>query len=178
MLSSARLPARLLLSRPPWAAGVQHARTLTLPRTPATRMRTQPLSSTPPKFFSDNFYPSPPPPPPPRGPVLRRLRLAARYGTYLLFSSVLGIGVLTGAVFVHDAFTYTDLHVDRVPVNPLALHPETGGPKNLPIARVSLRDEEDEETKALALKPKLVIVGGGWGVSVPPCVCLGCANDI
>jgi NADH dehydrogenase len=51
-------------------------------------------------------------------------------------------------------------------VSPLALHPETGGPKNLPVARVQVDDEEDEENIKLAEKPRLVIVGGGWGVRV------------
>jgi hypothetical protein len=60
---------------------------------------------------------------------------------------------------------YSDLHVDRVPVSPLALHPKLGGPKNLPVASVALEDEESEENRKLAGKPKLVIVGGGWGVS-------------
>lgn len=170
MLPRARLPARLALPRaalaPRPAAAFNRALNIP-PRNSASRTRTQPLSSTPPKFFSDNFYPTPPPPPPPQGPVLRRLRLVARYGAYLAFSSVLGLGVLVGGVLLHDVFTYTDQHVNRVPVNPLALHPETGGPKNLPIARVNIGDEEDPETRALAEKPKLVIVGGGWGVRTP-----------
>ncbi|KAJ3567954.1 hypothetical protein NP233_g6035 [Leucocoprinus birnbaumii] len=34
---------------------------------------------------------------------------------------------------------------------------------NLPIARVQVDDEEDEENKRLAEKPRLVIIGGGWG---------------
>ncbi|KAF8723433.1 hypothetical protein AX14_009277 [Amanita brunnescens Koide BX004] len=55
------------------------------------------------------------------------------------------------------------MHVDRVPVSPLALHPETGGPKNLPVVRVQVDDEENEEVKRIAEKPRLVIVGGGWG---------------
>lgn len=60
---------------------------------------------------------------------------------------------------------YSDLHADRVPVSPLALHPKLGGPKNLPVASVALDDEESEENRKLASKPKLVIIGGGWGVS-------------
>lgn len=73
--------------------------------------------------------------------------------------------MLVGAsIFVHDAFTYTDKHVEGVPVSPLALHPENGGPKDLPIVSSYVDDEEDEEQKALASKPRLVIVGGGWGV--------------
>ncbi|KAJ7438507.1 hypothetical protein FB451DRAFT_1448156 [Mycena latifolia] len=56
-----------------------------------------------------------------------------------------------------------DKHVERVPISPLALHPERGGPKDLPIVRVLVDDEEDEEHKKLATKPRLIIVGGGWG---------------
>ena len=47
---------------------------------------------------------------------------------------------------------------------PLALKPERGGPKNLPIAKSYLSDLEDSENTELAEKPHLVIVGGGWGV--------------
>lgn len=68
------------------------------------------------------------------------------------------------AIFIHDAFTYTDKHVERVPVSPLALHPERGGPKHLPVVNALLADEEDEEFRKLNDKPKLVVVGGGWGV--------------
>ncbi|EJD05702.1 nucleotide-binding domain-containing protein [Fomitiporia mediterranea MF3/22] len=78
-------------------------------------------------------------------------------------SSAAGVLLIGGAIFLHDAFTYTDRHVDRVPVNPLALHPETGGPKKLPVAKVLVSDEEDEVNKKLSTKPRLVIVGGGWG---------------
>ncbi|KAF8323338.1 putative NADH dehydrogenase, 64 kd subunit, mitochondrial [Clavulina sp. PMI_390] len=89
--------------------------------------------------------------------------LCAKYTAFLVGSSVLGVFTFMSVVFVHDAFTYTSKHVDRVPVNPLALHPELGGPKNLPVARVLIDDEEDEASQAIATKPKLVIVGGGWG---------------
>jgi hypothetical protein len=65
---------------------------------------------------------------------------------------------------VHDAFTYNEKHIDGVPVSPLALHTENGGPKNLPIAGKFLRDEEDDDMKKLGDKPRLVVVGGGWGV--------------
>lgn len=101
----------------------------------------------------------------PKKSILRRSLNAAKYTSYVLASSVVGLGVITAAIFIHDAFTYTERHIDRVPVNPLALHPERGGKKNLPIARVLVDDEEDEEVKKLADKPKLVIIGGGWGVS-------------
>lgn len=93
----------------------------------------------------------------------RRARAIARYTGYFAISSVFGVLALGAGIFVHDAFTYSDKHVDRVPVSPLALHPELGGPKNLPVVRVQVDDEQDEENKMLAGKPKLVVLGGGWG---------------
>jgi hypothetical protein len=82
----------------------------------------------------------------------------------LVMSTAVGLTVLTGVVLLHDAFTYSERHVDRVPSNPLSIHPRTGGPKNLPIIEVNL-DDEDEGKKEMAGKPRLVIIGGGWGVS-------------
>ncbi|KAG5350439.1 hypothetical protein C0989_011053 [Termitomyces sp. Mn162] len=100
--------------------------------------------------------------PPPRR-LFHRTRLVVRYTGYLALSSVFGVLVIGAGIFVHDALTYTEKHVDRVPVSPLALHPERGGPKNLPVVRVQVDDEQDEENVKLAEKPRLVIVGGGWG---------------
>lgn len=105
-----------------------------------------------------------PPPPPTRGSWLHRTKTAAKYGGYFCLSTVVGLATVGIGILVHDVFTYNDKHVDRVPVSPLALHPERGGPKNLPIARVQVDDEEDEEARKLLTRPKLVIVGGGWGV--------------
>ncbi|KJA27081.1 hypothetical protein HYPSUDRAFT_63340 [Hypholoma sublateritium FD-334 SS-4] len=102
-------------------------------------------------------------PPPPSTSLLQKSKTAAKVTGFLCLSSALGIVVVGTGILAHDAFTYNDRHVDRVPVNPLALHPDHGGPKNLPIARVLIDDEEDEEAQLLAAKPKLVIVGGGWG---------------
>ncbi|KAF7322483.1 hypothetical protein HMN09_00026700 [Mycena chlorophos] len=98
-----------------------------------------------------------------RAPVLNRSVTVLKYAGYFCLSSVVGVFALTTGLFVHDAFTYTDRHIERVPVNPLALHPEKGGPKNLPVVRAQVDDEEDEEQARLARKPRLVIVGGGWG---------------
>lgn len=77
-------------------------------------------------------------------------------------SAVLGVGLVIGVILAHDAFTYSDKHVDRVPVNPLSLHPRRGGKKNLPIIEVNL-DAEEAEKLGMKDKPRLVIVGGGWG---------------
>lgn len=66
----------------------------------------------------------------------------AKFGGFLIGSSVIGIITFLGVVLVHDAFTYSTKHIERVPVSPLALHPSLGGPKNLPIARVLIDDDE------------------------------------
>ncbi|KAJ7085784.1 hypothetical protein B0H15DRAFT_369914 [Mycena belliarum] len=93
----------------------------------------------------------------------KRTFTVARYTGYFCLSATVGVFAIGAGFFVHDAFTYNEKHIERVPVSPLALHPECGGPKNLPIVRVAVDDEEDEEHKKLATKPRLIIVGGGWG---------------
>lgn len=106
--------------------------------------------------------------PTPTTPSSNRLvcysRKAAKYTAFTCLSAVLGLSVVVGAVFIHDVFTYSDRHIDRVPVSPLALHPQCGGPKNLPVASVLVGDEDDEALLPVKDKPRLVIVGGGWGV--------------
>jgi hypothetical protein len=97
--------------------------------------------------------------------VLSRSKTFVKYAGLFCLSSAIGVVTLGAGILVHDAFTYNEKHVDRVPINPLALHPERGGPKNLPIARVLVDDEEDDASKALSKRPKLVIIGAGWGVS-------------
>ncbi|KAI0950046.1 hypothetical protein AcV7_008631 [Taiwanofungus camphoratus] len=107
--------------------------------------------------------PNPTPPSPPRRRVFARARTAVRVTLYLLTSAVVGGVVVISAIFVHDAFTYTERHIDGVPVSPLALHPDRGGPKNLPVIKALLSDMQDEQNALLVDKPHLVIVGGGWG---------------
>ena len=111
-------------------------------------------------------------PQPAASKVLTRCKTVAKWSAFLCASSAIGIVLVGSAIFLHDALTYTERHVDRVPVNPLALHPEVGGPKKLPVAKVLVADEEDEENKLLSTKPRLVIVGGGWGVSYYLIVCV------
>ncbi|EPS95185.1 FAD/NAD-binding domain-containing protein [Fomitopsis schrenkii] len=110
---------------------------------------------------------SPPPPqpspPPPKRTFIRSLRTVVKYSVYLAGSTVVGTAVLLAAIFLHDAFTYTDEHIEGVPVSPLALKPGRGGPKNLPILERYLGDFEDDANTQLVEKPHLVIVGGGWG---------------
>ncbi|CAG8954764.1 hypothetical protein HYFRA_00004689 [Hymenoscyphus fraxineus] len=76
--------------------------------------------------------------------------------------AVLGVGVV--AFFLYDASTYReDLSYKDIRVSELALSPRRGGPKNLPIAEVQLDDFDSEAMERQKDKPKLVILGGGWG---------------
>lgn len=79
-----------------------------------------------------------------RRPLLRTTLAVAKWTGLLIGSAGIGLVLIGAGVFIHDAFTYSDKHLDRVPVNPLALNPKLGGPKSLPIAEVNLDDEENE----------------------------------
>lgn len=66
--------------------------------------------------------------------------------------------------FIYDATTYKeDPMVGDIPVSELALNPRTGGPKNLPIIEHFIDDDECEESYSQKHKPKLVVLGTGWG---------------
>lgn len=67
------------------------------------------------------------------------------------------------ALLAYDATTYSERHIESVPVQPLALNPLRGGPKNLKIANYLVGDRDDPHFDKLCDKPKLVIIGGGWG---------------
>lgn len=74
----------------------------------------------------------------------------------------MGIGI--AAFFVYDATTYReDATVQDIHVSELALSPTKGGPKNLPIVQVHIDDDDCEAMKRQKDKPKLVILGAGWG---------------
>ncbi|KAJ9473882.1 External NADH-ubiquinone oxidoreductase 2, mitochondrial [Pseudozyma hubeiensis] len=90
------------------------------------------------------------------------IRKTLRFTGYTVGSIVFGLTAATGIILAHDALTYREAHVDKVPLNPLALSPKSGGPKNLPILSSYPEDEQDEISKKLAEKERLVIVGGGW----------------
>lgn len=79
-------------------------------------------------------------------------------------SGIVFVGLVFGAFFIYDASTYNEHAVAaECDVSQLALSPRRGGPKNLPIADVLIDDEDTEEHKKRKDKPKLVILGGGWG---------------
>ena len=90
------------------------------------------------------------------------IRNTLRYTGFAVGSIVFGLTATTAIILAHDALTYREAHVDKVPLHPLALEPKKGGPKNLPILSSYAEDEQDELNKKLAGKERLVIVGGGW----------------
>lgn len=74
----------------------------------------------------------------------------------------MGLGV--AAFFLYDASTYReDLSYRDIQVSAIALTPRIGGPKNLPIAEVLVDDDDCTEMQNQKYKPKLVVLGGGWG---------------
>ena len=86
-------------------------------------------------------------------------RAAAWVGASL---TVVGVGVI--AFFIYDASTYKEYrtHSD-IDVSQLALQPRRGGPKDLPIAEFYIDDDDSEARRRLKDKPRLVVLGGGWG---------------
>ncbi|KAH0044053.1 FAD/NAD(P)-binding domain-containing protein, partial [Aureobasidium melanogenum] len=107
--------------------------------------------------------------PPPKSPAATPIQ-RSRFLRFLWRGfTVLGIfvvvsGVLIVGFFAFDATTYKEESdtVDIV-VSELALNPRRGGPKNLPIAEHLIDDDDSPEKKAQKHKPKLVILGTGWG---------------
>jgi NADH dehydrogenase len=86
-------------------------------------------------------------------------RSAALFGGSI---AILGVGVF--AFFLYDASTYReDLSYRDIQVSEIALSPRRGGPKNLPIAEVQIDDDDCAEMQRQKYKPKLVVLGGGWG---------------
>jgi NADH dehydrogenase len=80
-------------------------------------------------------------------------------GSFILASTGLIV-----AFFLYDASTYReDLTFSDIPVSTTALNPRRGGPKNLPIAEVLVDDDDCPEMAEQKHKPKLVILGSGWG---------------
>jgi hypothetical protein len=127
----------------------------TLPPTPSTPTPkpTTSLSNASQSTPSPSIPPSSSntPSPPAKRPLsaIHLSLLVAKYTAFLIGSAGVGVLLIGAGVFVHDAFTYSEKHLDRVPVSPLALNPKLGGPKGLPIAEVSLEDEENEGEGAL-----------------------------
>lgn len=91
--------------------------------------------------------------------------LAALYKSFAFCGFfVIGTGVVVLAFFLYDASTYRETPTaEDIPVSELALNPRRGGPKNLPIADVLVGDYDSESMIEQKDKPRLVILGTGWG---------------
>lgn len=99
-------------------------------------------------------------------PVKQRSRFVrALYKTFAFAGfTVITTGVLVIAFFLYDASTYKDeVEGYDIPIPEIALNPRRGGPKNLPIAEYLVDDGDSEEQARQMAKPKLVVLGCGWG---------------
>ena len=77
---------------------------------------------------------------------------------------IITTGAVVVAFFIYDASTYREgVSGMDIPVSELALNPRLGGPKNLPIADVLVGDYDSEAMLRQKDKPRLVILGTGWG---------------
>ncbi|KAF2728972.1 hypothetical protein EJ04DRAFT_476435 [Polyplosphaeria fusca] len=93
----------------------------------------------------------------------RFLRFCYRSAAWVGIFGIVSTGIVV-AFFIYDATTYKeDASSQDVPVSELALNPRRGGPKNLPIADYFVDDDDCAENKEVKHKPKLVILGTGWG---------------
>ncbi|KAK9471467.1 pyridine nucleotide-disulfide oxidoreductase-domain-containing protein [Dipodascopsis tothii] len=97
-------------------------------------------------------------------PARSRLLRFARFTIGAVGASVTTVTVLVAAFFIYDATTYKDLDdSEDLEISELALNPRRGGPKNLPVVERFLGDDDSEGSRAVANKPRLVILGSGWG---------------
>ena len=110
--------------------------------------------------------------PPPGSPaashptIVQRSRIAHFLWRGFTFLGIFVVtsGVLVVAFFVYDASTYKEeADATDLAISEYALNPRRGGPKNLPIAEHLVDDDDSPEKKAQKHKPKLVILGTGWG---------------
>jgi NADH:ubiquinone reductase (H+-translocating) len=82
----------------------------------------------------------------------------------ILGGSVILLGTGIVGFFIYDASTYKEHATSSdIDVSRYALNPRRGGPKNLPIVEVFIDDNDNEARKQQRNKPRLVILGGGWG---------------
>ena len=93
----------------------------------------------------------------------RFLKVCFRAAAYLGTFVAVGTGLVV-VFFIYDASTYSEDPTEvEIPVSELAMNPRRGGPKNLPILEHSIDDDQSEECRAQRDKPRLVLLGTGWG---------------
>lgn len=87
----------------------------------------------------------------------------AYYSIFAIGGTVSVIATVLAAFFIYDATTYVEYEPEQISVSSLALNPVVGGPKNLPICYSYLDSNDDSESEQIQQKPRLVILGTGWG---------------
>ena len=127
---------------------------------PQTLARCRPFNAALSVRFKSDGAETGPAQPVRRFSVLNFLYKTFAYCGFLVMSG----GAAVVAFFVYDATTYREeSSAEDIPVSELALNPPHGGPKNLPIAEVLVGDYDSEEMMDQRDKPRLVILGTGWG---------------
>lgn len=99
-------------------------------------------------------------------PIKQRGRLGRALNKIFAFCglTVITVGGLIIGFFVYDASTYKDeFEAQDIPIPEIALNPRRGGPKNLPVAEYLVDDGDTEEHSQQMSKPRLVVLGCGWG---------------
>ncbi|KAI1848152.1 hypothetical protein JX266_005865 [Neoarthrinium moseri] len=98
-------------------------------------------------------------------PQRRSFFLNFMYRSAAIFGTGVGFfGFLVAAFFIYDSTTYKETSFfGECRVSEFALSPRRGGPKNLPIIDALIDDDDTEAKRAQKQKPRLVILGGGWG---------------
>ncbi|KAK2746047.1 hypothetical protein FQN57_003387 [Myotisia sp. PD_48] len=100
---------------------------------------------------------------PPKSRGSHVARMAYRVFAISGFAVILSAGAVL-AFFIYDSTTYRDtISSEDIPVCESALNPKRGGPKNLPIAEVFVDDYDSPAKLEQKDKPRLVILGSGWG---------------
>lgn len=136
------------------------ARSIYTPRRPVLQWRTLAPTSTPIRSKSDKSEIAA------KVQPLRRSAIATALGKLFTYCGVFIVssGVIVVAFFIYDASTYHESTTAAdIPVSELALNPRRGGPKNLPVADVLVGDYDSESMLQQKDKPRLVILGTGWG---------------
>ncbi|KAI8074700.1 pyridine nucleotide-disulfide oxidoreductase-domain-containing protein [Gongronella butleri] len=78
-------------------------------------------------------------------------------GRAAVLTGAVGLGYVAYILREDREYSHNGVELDPRP-SPLALHPERGGTKNLPVVSHQLDEHAVEQDK-----PKLVIIGSGWG---------------
>ncbi|KAJ5929240.1 External NADH-ubiquinone oxidoreductase 1 [Penicillium verhagenii] len=155
------LSARLNSTRAPLTTRFPLTRSLnTVPRRPLPRHAFGPASqaSIAIRLKSDNAAEKSKPTKP-----SRVMKIIGKTFSYcgVLFA---GATIWVVAFFIYDASTYRETPTaEDIPVSELALNPRLGGPKNLPIADFLVGDYDSDSMLEQKDKPRLVILGTGWG---------------